>query len=330
MEGFVRAVELGGFSAAARELKLTPSAMSKLVTRLERSLGVRLLNRTTRKLVPTPEGELFLSRCRRILAEMEDAQNEVGRSREMPRGRLKLHVGVGFGTHVFVPELPRFLERYPEVEIELTVLDEVVDLVQHDVDIAIRPAPAVNPALVARKICEFRRIVCAAPAYLSRFGGPRTPRGLETHRCITIGDSAAMTRWAFESPAGREVIDIKGSVKVNNANCMLQLARDGVGLVRLNEFSAAPCVRDGTLVPVLREFECPETLEMMALYPHERHRLPRVRAMLDFLVESFAHSPWCGVCDSLQSDHAYPGGAAKPPTTSAIRRAISMGVASSR
>jgi DNA-binding transcriptional LysR family regulator len=103
MEAFVRAVELGGFSAAARELKLTPSAMSKLVTRLERSLGVRLLNRTTRRLLPTPEGELFLSRCRRILAEMEDAENEVGRSRERPRGRLKLHVGVGFGTHVLTP-----------------------------------------------------------------------------------------------------------------------------------------------------------------------------------------------------------------------------------
>src|SRR5688500_16770528 len=210
MEAFVRAVELGGFSAAARELKLTPSAMSKLVTRLERSLGVRLLNRTTRRLVPTPEGELFLSRCRRILAEMEDAQNEVGRSRERPRGRLKLHVGVGFGTHVLVPELPRFLERYPEVEIELTVLDEIVDLVQHGVDIALRPAPNVNGSLVARRICDFRRIVCAAPAYVQRFGAPRVPQGLHEHRCITIGDSPILRRWEFESAAGREVIEING------------------------------------------------------------------------------------------------------------------------
>src|SRR5688572_19942525 len=125
MEAFVRSVELGGFSAAARELRLTPSALSKLVTRLERALGVRLLNRTTRQLLPTAEGELFLSRCRRILAELEDAEMEVGQSRERPRGRLKLHVGVGFGTHVLVPELPQFIERYPEVDVELTVLDEI-------------------------------------------------------------------------------------------------------------------------------------------------------------------------------------------------------------
>ena len=297
MEAYVRAIELGGFSAAARELKLTPSALSKLVTRLELSLGVRLLNRTTRKLVPTAEGELFLSRCRRILAEMEDAEMEVGQSRESPRGKLKLHVGVGFGTHVLTPELPRFVERYPDVEIELTVLDELVDLVQQGVDIALRPAPAVNPALVARKICEFRRVVCAAPSYLERFGAPRSPQDLHAHRCITIGDSPLMRRWEFDSPSGRETIEIAGAIKVNNANCVLRLACDGLGVVRLNEFSAAPCVRDGALVPVLREYQCRDDVAMMALYPHDRHRLPRVRAMLDFLVESFEHSPWRGVCD---------------------------------
>lgn len=298
IEAFVRAVELGGFSAAARELKLTPSALSKLVTRLERSLGVRLLNRTTRKLLLTPEGELFLSRCRRILSEIEDAETEVGHSRERPRGRLKLHVGVGFGTHVLVPELPRFVERYPEVEIELTVLDEIVDLAQHGVDIALRAAPIVNGALVARRICDFQRIVCAAPSYIARFGAPRVPQDLRAHRCITIGDSPILRRWEFESPSGVEVIDIDGGIKVNNANCVLRLACDGLGVVRLNEFSAAPFIRDGTLVPVLREFQRREEIAMMAVYPHERHRLPRVQAMLDFLVERFSSSPWRGVCDA--------------------------------
>src|SRR5512140_1608393 len=112
MEAFVRSVERGGFSAAARELRVTPSGLSKLVTRLERALGARLLNRTTRKLTTTAEGELFLARCRRILAEMEDAENEVGRSRERPRGKLRLHVGVGIATHCVVPVLPRFTDRY--------------------------------------------------------------------------------------------------------------------------------------------------------------------------------------------------------------------------
>src|SRR3954447_21860525 len=119
MEAFVRSVELGGFSAAARELKLSPSALSKLVSRLESALKVRLLNRTTRRLAPTPEGELFLARCRRILAELEDAEREVGRRRDQPRGKLRLHVGVGLATHLVVPALPKFLARYPEVEVEL-------------------------------------------------------------------------------------------------------------------------------------------------------------------------------------------------------------------
>src|SRR5258708_1280571 len=139
LEAFVRSVELGGFSAAARELGLTPSALSKLVSRLESALGVRLLNRTTRKLAPTAEGGLFLVRCRRILAEMEDAENEIGRARERPRGKLRLHVGVGFGTHQLVPALPRFLERYPEVRVELVVEDRIPDLVKEGLDISVWP-----------------------------------------------------------------------------------------------------------------------------------------------------------------------------------------------
>src|ERR1700704_4314105 len=140
MEAFVRAVELGGFSAAARDLNPTPAALSKLGTRLEKALKVRLLSRTTRKLKPTAEGELFLARCRRILAEMEDAENEVARARERPRGRLRMHGGVGFGTHQLVPALPRFLERYPEIEVELLVEDRRVDLMKDGADLAVRPA----------------------------------------------------------------------------------------------------------------------------------------------------------------------------------------------
>lgn len=293
MEAFVRSVELGGFSAAARELKRSPSALSKLVTRLERSLRVRLLNRTTRRLTTTPEGELFLARCRRILAEIEDAETEVGRSRERPRGRLRMSVGVGFGVHQLVPALPRFFERYPEVELELSVEDRVADAQREALDIVVRPGPAAPDAdLVARTICEFERVVCASPRYLQRFGHPRSPEELLQHRCVVIAARPPFARWLFDTPAGRKTVDVGAGLVVNNAECVLQLAVAGMGIVRLNEFIVSDSLRSDALVPVLADFHCAERLPMLALYPRERHRLPRVAAMLDFLVESFAQAPW--------------------------------------
>jgi DNA-binding transcriptional LysR family regulator len=293
MEAFVRSVELGSFSAAARELKLTPSALSKLVGRLESALKARLLNRTTRKVSATPEGELFLARCRRILAEMEDAENEVGRARERPRGRLRMHVGVGFGTHQLVPALPRFVERYPEVEVELLVEDRKVDLIKDGADLAVRPATLSDPSLVARKICEFERVVCASPKYLARHGEPRSLDDLARHKCIKLHTGGTPTsRWTFDTPSGRQVVEISGGMTVNNADCVLRFAVQGLGIARLNEFIVSEDIRKGNLVPVLPELHCAERVAMLAMYPHMRQRLPRVGAMLDFLVESFAHAPW--------------------------------------
>jgi DNA-binding transcriptional LysR family regulator len=293
MKAYVRSVELGGFSAAARDLRLTPSAVSKLVSRLENMLGARLFNRTTRKLTLTAEGGLFLARCRRILAEIEDAENEVGRSRERPRGKLRLHVGVGFGTHQLVPALPRFLERYPEVQVELIVEDRTLDLEKEGIDIAVRPEPPSDTMLVARELCEFERVICASPKYLARHGEPRSPDDLAKHHCITItGTPVALARWPFETPSGRQAIEVAPGVSANNAECVLQLALLGLGIVRLNEFIVGEEFRKGTLVPVLADYHCTEPLSMNASYVQDRHRLPRVKAMLDFLVESFAHAPW--------------------------------------
>jgi DNA-binding transcriptional LysR family regulator len=292
MEAFVRSVELGGFSAAARELKLTPSAISKLVTRLEQTLRAKLLNRTTRMLTVTAEGELFLVRCRRILAEMDDAETEVGRSRERPRGRLRMSVGVGFGVHQLVPALPRFQERYPEVEVDLHVEDRVEDAAREALDIVVRPGTLVDDSLVAKPLFEFERILCAAPAYLQRHGTPRTPEDLLQHNCIAISSRPPFARWAFDTPAGRQVLDVKGAITVNNADCVYRLGIDGLGIVRLNEFIVAEALARGGLVRVLPELQSSEKVRMLAMYPHQRHRLPRVAAMLEFLAESFGPRPW--------------------------------------
>jgi DNA-binding transcriptional LysR family regulator len=291
MEAFVRAVELGGFSAAARDLKLSPSALSKLVDRLERSLQVRLLTRTTRKLSPTPEGELFLARCRRILAEIEDAENEVGSSRDRPRGRLNMHVGVGFAIHQVVEVLPEFLRRHPEVQVNLRIEDGRLDLVKEGLDLSVRPGPP-DETLVARTLFAFDRILCAAPAYIARHGAPRKPEDLSQHRCLCISGSFSSERWSFDAPRGRVAVKIEPLARVNNADAIYRLGLAGLGIIRVNEFIGAQALRDGRLVPLLPDYPCVDGSQMLALYPHERHRLPRVAAMLDFLGESFAARPW--------------------------------------
>jgi DNA-binding transcriptional LysR family regulator len=292
MEAFVRSVELGSFSAAARELKLTPSALSKLVTRLERSLKVRLLSRTTRRIAPTPEGELFVARCRRILAEMEDAEMEVGRSRERPRGLLRMHLGVGVAMHLIVDALPRFLERNPEVQVDLLIEDRRVDLVRENIDISVRPWQPETTALVVRRIFDFERVLCASPAYLKKHGRPRTPDDLARHRCMGVSSIPAPGQWLFQMAEGPRMLETRLGAAANNADCVYRLALAGVGIARLNEFTAAAALRDGRLVQVLADFHADEKLTMLAIYPQERHRLPRVAAMVEFLMESFSERPW--------------------------------------
>jgi DNA-binding transcriptional LysR family regulator len=292
LEAFVRSVELGSFSAAARELQLTPSALSKLVTRLERSLKVRLLSRTTRRLATTPEGELFVARCRRILAEMEDAETEVGRSRERPRGLLRMHLGVGVAMHLIVDLIPRFLERHPEVQFDLLIEDRRVDLARENIDISIRPWQPESTALVVRKIFEFERILVATPGYLKRHGRPRTPDELARHRCMGVSSIPSNRHWIFRTPQGSRTLEVLPGVGANNADCIYRFALSGMGIARLNEFIVAAALRDGRLVEVLPEHHFEEHLAMLAIYPQERHRLPRVAAMLDFLGKALASRPW--------------------------------------
>lgn len=295
LEAFVRSVELGGFSAAARELKLSPSALSKLVARLERALRVRLLHRTTRKLTPTAEGELFLARCRRILGEFEDAENEIGRARDRPRGRLRLHVGAGFAVHQLVPALPRFSGRCPEVQLDILLEDRIVDLVKEDIDLSVRPGPVQDTSLVARTLFQFERIVCASPGYLSGNGAPRTPDDLARHRCLVMSGFPGRGTWSFRAPRGRRNLEVTPFLKINNADAVLRLAIAGLGIVRLNEFIVADALHRGQLVPVLQDFHLADAEPMLALYTHQRHRLPRVASMLDFLRDEFGARPWRGV-----------------------------------
>ena len=292
MTAFVRAVETGGFSAAAREMGLTPSALSKLVTRLEDRLGARLLQRTTRRLQLTAEGEMFYARARPILAALGEAEAEVAEAGASPRGLLRLYCGSAFGMHQLAPAIPRFQQRHPEVEIDITISDQPLGAMEEGVDLAIRIGPLDESSLVARRICNLERVICASPSYLARHGTPRTPDDLQQHNCLSITALPALRRWPFDTDDGIRVVHVGGNVAANNAETVLQLAVAGVGITRLTDVVVSDAIRSGALMPILTDWHHVEPVPLFATYPSGRNLSPKVRAMVDFLVEEFGSTPW--------------------------------------
>jgi len=292
MTAFVRAVDTGGFSAAARVLDLTPSALSKLVSRLEDRLGARLLHRTTRRLQLTPEGEAFYFRAQSILAAMDEAEAEVAQSSVSPRGLLRLHCGSAFGMHQLAPSIPAFLARYPGVELDITINDQPPEQLGESFDLAIRIGALDESSMVARRICNMERVICASPAYLERAGTPRTPDDLQAHNCLWITSLPALRRWPFDTNDGIRVVHIGGNVVANNAETVLQLAVAGVGITRLTDVIIGDALHNGQLVPILTDWHHVEPVPLYATYPGGKHLAPKLRAMVDFLVEQFGSAPW--------------------------------------
>jgi DNA-binding transcriptional LysR family regulator len=292
MTVFVRAVELGGFSAAARALGLTPSAVSKSISRLEDRLGVRLLNRTTRSLTTTPEGETFLERSRRILADIDEAEQEITRFRSAPRGLLRLHVSVAFGLHQLPPVLPEFMARYPEMQIDITMGDREPDFAEEGIDVAVRSGDVSDESLIARRICLMERVICAAPSYLKKHGVPRTPEDLLQHNCILVTSQPNLAYWPFDSPEGPRSVKVHGNVTANNAETAVQLAILGLGVIRLGDILVGDPLRRKQLVPLLVKAHHVEPVPIHAMYLPGRHRSPKVAAMVDFLLEHFSDAPW--------------------------------------
>ena len=292
MMAFVKAVEAGGFSAAARQLGLTPSALSKLVSRLEDRLGAQLMQRTTRRLQLTVEGEAFFGRARTILAAMDEAESEVTEAVSSPRGLLRIHCGSTFGMHQLAPAIPRFQERHPSVSLELTISDERLSMMQEGVDLAIRIGPLEESSLVARRICNLERVIFAAPAYLARYGTPRTPDDLQQHNCLWITSLPQLKRWPFDTDDGIRVVNVSGNIAANHAETVMQLALAGVGITRLADVVVATALRAGTLVPILTDWHHVEPVPLYVTYPSGRNLSPKVRAMVEFLVEEFGGAPW--------------------------------------
>jgi DNA-binding transcriptional LysR family regulator len=288
MEVFVRVVREGAFSAAARSLDLTPSAISKLIARLEARLGVRLLMRTTRALTLTQEGEAYYHAALRILQEMNDAEQAA--TGGAVRGRLRVNASIPFGTMYVAPMIPAFLTRHPDVIVDLSLTDDIIDLLAQRADIAIRMGTLPDSGLIARKLGQTRRVVCAAPSYLERKGVPSLPGDLQHHECIMFNFRRTRAGWPFRQN-GRDLEQpISGNLLVNNGTTARQMALAGVGIARLGFFHVAADIEAGNLVPVLEKYN-PGDYEMInAVYVGSGHLPRRVRAFIDHLAESLAQA----------------------------------------
>ncbi|OYY12564.1 MAG: LysR family transcriptional regulator [Rhizobiales bacterium 35-68-8] len=283
LEVFARVVEHGGFSAAARALRLTPSAVSKLVSRLEARLGARLVQRSTRRLELTPEGRAFYERGIGILAELDAAERAASAS-ELAAGPLKVTAHVPFGVDFLLPALPAFLAAYPRVTVEAVLTDKVVDLLQERTDIAVRSGPLKSSRLVARKLGETRMVIVAAPAYLARMGQPEAPAELERHNRLALCYAREQDGWPLRIEGGVAWHLPAGNATVNDGEALRRLAVEGLGLARVGLFQVARDIAEGRLVPVLEAFNPGDRDPLHAVYMGEGGPLPaRVRAFLDHL-----------------------------------------------
>jgi DNA-binding transcriptional LysR family regulator len=291
MAAFVRVVDAKGFSAAAPALGLTPSAVSKLVTRLETRLGVRLLQRTTRAINLTAEGQVFYASARRIVGEIEQLESEISDQRGTPHGPLRVSTSLAFSTHRLAPLIGEFLARHPAVQLELMPTDRVVDLVEEGIDVAIRLGRLADTSFMARKIGEDIRLVCAAPSYIARRGAPQRPEELTRHECINR-ERLYLNRWAFRIDGQIREIEVGGRITVNEGEAQMRLALQGLGIVRLTRLTVADAIKRGELVSLLEEFSAEEPVPIHAVYPHRRHLAPKVTAFVDFIIEKFTPPPW--------------------------------------
>ncbi|MBB3102016.1 LysR family transcriptional regulator [Azomonas macrocytogenes] len=286
LEVFVRVIELGGFSAAARACGMTPSAVSKLVARLEQRLGTRLVNRSTRQLQLTPEGCAFYERGVRVLADLDEAERNAS-SHSVPRGRLRVNANVPFGHHFLLPLVPAFLERYPDVMLDIVLTDEVIDILEQRTDVAVRAGPLKSSSLMARKLGQTRMVIVGAPAYLARQGTPATPDDVQRHNLLGLNYVRARQGWPMRRDGVDSNVAVTGNAQASDGEAVRHLALAGLGLARLAAFQAREDIAAGRLVPVLENFNPGDREEIHAVFVGQGGYLPlRVRAFLDFLAEN--------------------------------------------
>ena len=277
--------KLGSLAATARELGITPPAVTKRLQLMEQRLGVRLLNRTTRRVSLTSEGETYLSQASRILGEIRAMEESVSSSRAAPKGLLRVNATLGFGRTTIAPLVSAFARRYPEVEVQLQLTDRALNLVEEGFDLGIRFGELPDTRLSARKILSNRRFLCASPAYLKRRGAPRTPQELAQHDCILHRQNDdAYGSWKLHKGRKSETVKVRGTLSSNDGDVVLGWALDGHGILLRSEWDAAKYIASGRLQVVLGDYSMPSA-DLYVYYPSRQQQPAKVRAFIDFLAQ---------------------------------------------
>lgn len=284
MQVFLRVVEAGSFSDAAQSMRMTPSTVSKLITRIEARLGVRLFERSTRRLSLTAEGRLYYERSQALLAELDDMEKELSKGAASTGGTIRVNASEAFGVLAVEPALPAFWQTYPNIVVDLSLSDEIVDLYLDRTDVAFRIGPLSDSGMMARRIGTARRKIVASPDYLARHGTPRTVEDLTRHNCLGFNFRRAAPVWPLKE-SGR-IVDraVHGSLLANNGETVRRMAVAGVGLARLGDYHARADLASGRLVEVLAEAVEGDIEEIHAVYLGGAHLPQRVRVFLDFIV----------------------------------------------
>lgn len=291
MAVFVRVADLGSFSWAGRELRLTPAAVTKRIAKLERRLGVRLFNRTTRKVQLTEEGSTYYDHCVRILKDIEWAESAIAADGAKPRGFIKVTAPTLFGRMWIAPLIPKFIDAYPELRVHLQLTDRLVNLLDEGFDVAVRNADLKDSSLIAHKLASDRRVVCATPAYFAKMGTPETPDDLLTHRCLLLRfPGTQQYRWYFEGPNGRLAVPVKGHMDSNSSDVLYQWTLAGHGLSLRSTAEVDDDLRSGRLAPVLTRF-IPRDTAFYAVYPHRRLLPSKIKAFVNFLCDNLGPEP---------------------------------------
>jgi len=287
MRAFAAVAESGSFSAAARQLRVSKSLVSRQVAELEAALGVRLLQRTTRSLSLTEAGRGYQHSILPVLAQIDEAEASLGQLQAAPRGKLRISAPMSFGIQHLAPALPDFLARYPEIDLAIEMNDRVVDLLEEGFDLALRIGRLAPSRLIARKLAPMRRVIAASPDYLARFGMPERPEDLRAHHCLCYSNRGLEEEWRFR---GGQSVEVRGRVHANNGDLLRGMALSGLGIVDLPIFLVAGDLKAGALVPLLEDFLTQEGA-LYAVYPETRFLPPKIRVFIDYLAARWGEAP---------------------------------------
>jgi len=291
MSVFARVVANGSLSAAARDLGVSTAVVSRRLAALEARLGVRLVNRTTRRLALTDEGASYHDACARILSEIEDADAAAAAKRVEPQGLLKVALPASFGHKHIAPLIPPFAERYPKIRLAFSLSDRSVNVIEEGFDLAIRIGELEDSSLAARKLAPNRRVVCASPGYLATHPVPRLPEDLQRHNCLTTND-LQMT-WEYKGPDGkRGAVRVTGQYACDNWEVLREWAMAGLGVALKSTWDVRRQLEEGSLVPLLPGYEFGTDVAIYAVYPHRRYLPAKTRVFIDYLAESFGPEPY--------------------------------------